>query len=137
MSNKTALTMYVLDGNALGLTAHEAFFRRKPVDSSQPDSIVVTIGYSLTDSVYDLVRRTSDFRPPLPEPQTPPSGADAFLDFIGTALKPWVKREVFPGVEFRRDALYGHSFGGLFVVYALTKEPGLFDTYFPASPALD
>jgi len=107
------------------------------VDSSQPDSIVVTIGYSLTDSVYDLVRRTSDFRPPLPEPQTPPSGADAFLDFIGTALKPWVKREVFPGVEFRRDALYGHSFGGLFVVYALTKEPGLFDTYFPASPALD
>ena len=87
--------------------------------------------------MYDLVRRTSDFRPPLPEPQTPLSGADAFLDFIGTALNPWVKREVFPGVEFRGDALYGHSFGGLFVVYALTKEPGLFDTYFSASPALD
>ena len=137
ITNKTALTMYVLDGNALGLTAHEAFFRRKPVDSSQPDSIVVSIGYPLSDSVYDLARRASDFRPPLPTPQTPPSGADAFLEFIDGALRPWVRRDVFPGVEFNRDALYGHSFGGLFVVYALTKDPGLFDTYLSGSPALD
>ena len=94
LTNKTALTMYVLDGNALGLTAHEAFFRRKPVDSSQPDSIVVSIGYPLSDSVYDLARRASDFRPPLPTPQTPPSGADAFLEFIDGALRPWVRHDV-------------------------------------------
>lgn len=38
---------------------------------------------------------------------------------------------------FDRDALYGHSFGGLFVLYALTVRPDLFDTFLSASPALN
>ena len=135
--NKSALAMYVIDGNALGMTGSEGVKRRKPVDSAQPDTVVVSIGYPLSDSVYDLARRAVDFRPPLPEPQTPPSGADAFLDFIDGALRPWVRKTVFPHAHFKRDALYGHSFGGLFVVYALLADPNMFDTYLSASPALD
>ncbi|GAB1316776.1 Alpha/Beta hydrolase protein [Madurella fahalii] len=136
-ANKSALTMYVIDGNALGMTASEGFKRRKPVDPPQPDSVVVSIGYPLTDSVYDFTRRSIDFRPPLPEPQDPPSGADDFIDFLDGVLRPWVRSTVFPNVAFTRDALYGHSFGGLFVIYALITHPELFDTFISASAAIN
>jgi pimeloyl-ACP methyl ester carboxylesterase len=47
-----------------------------------------------------------------------------------------VRESVFPNADFDRDALYGHSFGGLFVLYALVARPSLFDTWLCASPAL-
>ncbi|KAK0716505.1 Alpha/Beta hydrolase protein [Apiosordaria backusii] len=128
---------YVTDGNAYGLTAAENFKRRKPVDSAQPDSVVVTIGYPLSNNVYDLSRRFVDLRPPLPGPEgDPPSGADDFIAFINGILRPWMQNTVFPSVTFTRDALYGHSFGGVFVVYALIAYPGMFDTYLAATPTM-
>ncbi|KAM7201194.1 Alpha/Beta hydrolase fold [Naviculisporaceae sp. PSN 640] len=144
LTSAETLTLYVTDGNALALTAAENVKRRKPVDSIQPDTVVVSIGYPFTDRVYDLSRRGYDFRPPYPtdllgpEPEgTAPSGADEFIEFINGTLRPWVRSQVFPGsVNFTRDCLYGHSFGGLFVVYALAKDPGLFDTFVSASPGL-
>lgn len=66
-----------------------------------------------------------------------PSNADGLIAFIDTALRPWVQKEVFSQATFDRDALYGHSFAGLFVLYALTARPELFDTFLSASPALD
>ncbi|KAK4442175.1 Alpha/Beta hydrolase protein [Podospora aff. communis PSN243] len=136
-SNKTALTLYVLDGNAYGTTAAEAFKRRPPPAAPNPDGLVVSIGYPLTDAVYATTQRSIDFSPPLlPPPQTPPSGADDFLDFITTTLRRWVRKRQFPFVTFKRDALYGHSFGGLFVTYALISQPAEFDTYLIASPSL-
>ncbi|KAK0708486.1 Alpha/Beta hydrolase protein [Lasiosphaeris hirsuta] len=137
ITDKTALTLYVLDGNALGQTASEAVKRRVPVDATTPDTVVVSIGYPLTDAVYNLTQRAIDFRPPGSAADAPPSGADAFLAFIDGALRPWVRGTAFPGVAFARDALYGHSLGGLSVVYALVKEPELFDTFLVASPGLD
>ncbi|KAF1845976.1 siderophore esteras-like protein IroE-like protein [Cucurbitaria berberidis CBS 394.84] len=139
----TVETMYVLDGNALGLTATEAFRRRRPVEFNQPDSIVVSIGYpeTIPDSPYST-HRSYDFQPPVcstcpPAPQPGvPSNADNFIHFIDTVLRPWVKKSAFPNAAFDRDALYGHSFGGLFVLYALVARPELFDTYLCASPAL-
>ncbi|KAK4171350.1 Alpha/Beta hydrolase protein [Triangularia setosa] len=74
VTNKTALPMYVFDGNALTGTASEAFKRRKPV---------------------------------------------------------------FPNVKFTRDALYGHSFADLFLLYSLIDNTNNFDTYLSASPALN
>jgi len=138
VSNKTALTMYVLDGNALGTTAAEAVKRRAPLEVTQPDSVVVSIGYPLTDNVYALTQRGIDFRPPIPSPAptTPRAGADDFLAFITGTVRPWVRDSVFPSVKFTRDALYGHSFGGLFVVYALLQKPLGFDTFLAASPSL-
>ena len=134
---------YVLDGNALGLTATEAWRRRRPVEFNQPDSIVVSIGYpeTIPDSPYST-QRSYDFQPPVCANCTPPafpgvpSNADNFIQFIDTALRPWVRDTVFPNAAFDRDALYGHSFGGLFVLYALTVRPRLFDTFLCASPAL-
>lgn len=73
-----------------------------------------------------------------PAPTQPgvPSNADGLISFIDTALRPWVQQEVFQAATFNRDALYGHSFAGLFVLYALTARPDLFDTFLSASPAL-
>ena len=135
ITNHTAHTVYVLDGNAFATTASEFLKRRKPVDPSQPDALVVGIGYPLTDHVYALTQRAIDFGAPIPgEPV--PFGADAFLDFIDSHLRPWVRRSLFPGVNFSRDAIYGHSSGGLFVTWALANRPGAFDTWIAASPSL-
>ncbi|KAF1945364.1 hypothetical protein EJ02DRAFT_396667 [Clathrospora elynae] len=141
--SSTVETMYVLDGNALGLTAAEAFRRRRPVEFNMPDSIIVSIGYpeTLADSPWSA-SRSYDYQPPvcdnctLPAVPGVPSNADNFIEFIDTALRPWVQDTAFPNAKFDRDALYGHSFGGLFVLYALTVRPDLFDTFLSASPAL-
>ena len=125
------------------MTATEAFRRRRPVEFNMPDCIVVSIGYpeTIEDSPYST-QRSYDFQPPVcetcPLPTVPgvPSNADNFIDFIDTALRPWVRDTAFPKADFDRDALYGHSFGGLFVLYALTVRPDLFDTFLSASPAL-
>lgn len=121
----------------MGMTAAEGFKRRKPVSFGQPDSIVVSIGYPLTNHVYDMVNRFIDYKPPSPNNQGSPSGADPFLDFIDDALRPWLRDTAFPNVQFTRDALFGHSFGGLLVTYALLSRPEMFDTYLISSPALE
>lgn len=121
------------------MSATEGWRRRDAVELNQPDSIVVSIGYPVTDSVYGP-QRGIDFQPVTPGEDPPPvpgvrEGADDFIGFIEGALRPFVRSE-FPHVTFGREALYGHSFGGLFVVYALLRRPDLVDTFLSASPAL-
>ncbi|KAF2031117.1 siderophore esteras-like protein IroE-like protein [Setomelanomma holmii] len=141
--DSTVETLYVLDGNALAQTATEAFRKRRPVDFNQPDTVVVSIGYPdlQPDSAYSD-GRYYDYQPPVcstcpPQQDAPgvPSGAEAFITFIDTVLRPWV-HSYFPNVEFHRDGLYGHSFGGLFSLYALLVRPDLFDIFLSASPYL-
>ncbi|KAF2274952.1 siderophore esteras-like protein IroE-like protein [Westerdykella ornata] len=137
-------TLYVLDGNALAGTATEALRKRRPVDSTQPDTIVVTIGYPslLPDSPYSQ-GRYYDYQIPVcancTTPTLPgvPSNAENFLIFLDGVLRPWITSHVFgDGVTWGRDALFGHSFAGLFAVWALIVRPELFDVYLSASPYL-
>ncbi|KAF2645785.1 hypothetical protein P280DRAFT_545702 [Massarina eburnea CBS 473.64] len=138
-------TLYVLDGNANGHSAIEAVRRRKPVEFNQPDTIVVSLGYptQIPDGPYST-GRYYDYQPPVCANCTPPtepgpgipSNADNFIIFIDTVLRPWVQKTLFPNTKFSRDALHGHSFGGLFVLYAMISRPDLFDTFLSASPAL-
>lgn len=126
------------------MSATEAVRRRRPVEFNMPDTIVVSVGYSnglIADSPYST-GRSYDYQPPVCKTCTPasapgvPSNADNFITFLDTVLKPWVRHTLFPNTVFSRDALYGHSFGGLFVLYALLVRPDLFDTFLTASPAL-
>ena len=144
--DSTVNTLYVLDGNALAQTATEAFRKRRPVDSTQPDWIVVSIGYPdlIPDSPYST-GRYQDYQmpicancsaPPLPGPLFPSNG-DNFITFLDDVLRPWIRDTRFPSVDFNRDGLYGHSFAGLFVIYSLLVRPDLFDTFISSSPALD
>ncbi|KAM7186209.1 Alpha/Beta hydrolase fold [Naviculisporaceae sp. PSN 640] len=135
-----ALTVYIPDGNAFSLTASEFLRRRKPVEPTQPDVLVVSIGYPLSNSVYDFPQRAIDFGAPIPPDPLVEGGAENFLEFITGSLRPWVRETIFSERRFTRDALYGHSSGGLFVTWAMANSLGDsekgFDTYIAASPSL-
>lgn len=122
-------TIYVLDGNAMFLTTAEAVraYARRRDPERDLRAIVVGIGYP--DGVDVGTARAFDLTPDVHEPRSrnPSGGADAFLDFIVDELQPRIVRE-FHGNP-RRQALMGHSFGGLFTIGALTRRPEAFDTY--------
>lgn len=121
--------IYVLDGNAMFLTAVEsarAYSRRLDAD---PGIAALVVGIGYPEGVDIPAARTFDLTPAVDEPRSrhPSGGADAFLDFIENELKPRIARE-FP-VDPQRQALMGHSLGGLFTLGVLTRRPQAFQTY--------
>lgn len=60
-------------------------------------------------------------------------GAAAFLEFVAAELIPWTESR-FRTTPHR--LLWGHSFGGVFVFYALTERPELFDVFISAGASL-
>ena len=102
---------------------------------------IVTIGYD-TDQRFEVTARAYDYTPAL-VPGTPEhdpldatrrsGGADGFLAFIQTTLLPAVERQI--PVDRRRLGLWGHSYGGLFVLHAL-QHTDTFHCHIAASPSL-
>lgn len=128
--------IYVLDGNAMFLTTVEtvrAYARRRD-DRSQLRALVVGIGYPPGADIAEA--RTFDLTPALDESRSrrPTGGADAFLDFLETDLKPAIARD-YP-VDAGRQALMGHSLAGLFVIDVLTRRPDMFQSYVAMSSSL-
>ncbi|MFD2183336.1 alpha/beta hydrolase [Rhodoplanes azumiensis] len=136
----------ITDANAAFATVAEAVSlrsRRTEVTGVVP-AAVVGLGYPI-DEPLDLVRRTFDYTPaprgPLTMPPRPDGsgwppvgGADRFLDFIEADVLPAIGRDV--PLDPTRRTLFGHSFGGLFTLYALFTRPGLFRTCVAASPSI-
>ncbi len=60
--------------------------------------------------------------------------ADNFLAFFEQELHPQIVSRF--NVAPERAALFGHSYGGLFTLYAFTSGTRLFDKYCAASPGL-
>ncbi|CBF80134.1 hypothetical protein AN7801.2 [Aspergillus nidulans FGSC A4] len=145
-SGKSANAVYLVDGNALFLTATETLRRRESHRPSETGTVVIAIGYPITDSVFSP-RRSYDLTPPCdhyippegpdgsPKPEAH-GGADEFLTFIAEIVRPFVELKVFPRVSFGRTALFGHSYGGLFALHALFTKPSSFDVYLAASPSI-
>lgn len=135
--------LYVLDGDLLfALTAQlmrNRFARGPGVPAS--GAVVVGLGYASRsgEQVLDLEARTYDYTPPAPGPASDArgrreGGADAFLDFLDTSVRPLVAGAV--RVDGARQTLFGHSYGGLCVLHALFTRPGSFQNYVAASPSL-
>lgn len=136
--------LYLLDGNAVIGTAVDALRVQSsyPLGTGISPGVLVAIGYP-TDDAYDSVRRSWDMGPP-PGRTYPPhhpggpdvrtGGADEFLVFIEDELKPEIARRV--AVDAARQAIFGHSFGGLFVLHALFHMPDAFSTWIAISPAI-
>lgn len=136
---------YVLDANAVFGTVTEAV----RLQSARPDAtgvtpaVVVGIGYP-NELPLDPVRRTFDYTPmvdpaalaPRPDGSNwpPTGGADAFLDFIEDELKPAIAG--MAPIDPHRQVLFGHSFGGLFTLYALFRRPQSFQTFVAGSPSI-
>ncbi|KIW07677.1 uncharacterized protein PV09_01617 [Verruconis gallopava] len=130
--------IYIMDGNALFLTATEAAWRRASGPHYSGGGLVVAIGYDLPQEKLYSPSRGYDLTPPDGTEKDvfgPVGGADEMLDFMTNTVFPSVL-ERFPDVTFGRRALFGHSYGGLFALHALFKRPRLFDCYIASSPSL-
>jgi uncharacterized protein len=98
-----------------------------------PRMILVGVGYP--DSSSKSRRRRFDLTP-TPERGTPTDPSGGAAEFLET-----FRRDFIPLIETtyrtRQDrALLGHSFGGLFAVYALFNAPELFHRYGILSPSM-
>lgn len=137
--------LYVLDGNAAFATVADAVRLRAQTGRQRLDAaVVVGIGYPI-DGVLDEHARWYDLTPTTAElpaayarlpdgSPTPTGGGDALLDFIEQTVRPAVAQR--HTVNAQRQALLGHSLGGLLVMHALTTRPDAYQWYVAGSPAL-
>ncbi|WP_313025284.1 alpha/beta hydrolase [Pseudomonas lopnurensis] len=131
--------LYLLDGNAALAALQEDWLAE--MDERGPP-LLVMIGYA-TDLRFDVDARVYDYTPaPQPgqplleddERRRPAGGAAQFLELIETRIKPQV--EARQPVDRRRQGLWGHSYGGAFVLDTLFTRPQAFQSYIAASPSL-
>lgn len=72
--------------------------------------------------------------PNIPADPSASGGLDAFLDTIERDILPMVAR-IAP-VDMASSAFFGHSLGGLAILYSLFTRPTLFKSYIAASPSI-
>lgn len=129
--------MYVLDPSTAFATLVDAV---RAEEQMFGPVVVVGVGYT---SDADEENRTLDLTPPT-DPANLPAGMpggwgatggnDAFLSFLVDELKPVIAKAV--AVDPSRQALFGHSLGGLFVLHTLFTRSDAFDTYIAGSPSI-
>ncbi len=134
--------LYLLDGNVtypLATLLLENMAERSAAHGITP-GIIVGVGYPVNTEI-DSVGRTEDYTPPAPDltatgdpSGNPQGGADRFLDFLEKELKPRLAKDF--KIDANRQALFGHSYGGLFTLHTLFTRPGSFQRYFAASPSI-
>ncbi|RRW40390.1 alpha/beta hydrolase [Pseudomonas luteola] len=130
--------LFMLDGNAVlgSLNAHLL----ETLNAGAAPALVI-VGYDSPLRIerrartYDYTTRYSADEIQL-DPLTglPSGGAEEFLDWLAKDLKPELAKRL--PLDSRRQALWGHSYGGLLVLHALLTRPGEFDTYYTVSPSL-
>lgn len=132
--------LYILDGNATfpsaaniaqSIGAGSAKLGLDPL-------MIVAVGYP-QQKTFDVQKRAYDYTPkPSAEFQAQGKykygGADKFINFLNDELKPEIAKQ-FP-VNSQQQSLYGHSFGGLLVLYHFFQKPDAFQRYFAASPSI-
>ncbi|GHC15012.1 hypothetical protein GCM10010082_01760 [Kushneria pakistanensis] len=131
--------IYLLDGNAALATLDEQHL--KAMDNATPP-VLVALGYD-TDARFDVEARQWDYTPKRPDqapivndrhPERRGGGADDFIKLLNDTIMAEAERDLPINTSAR--ALWGHSFGGLFVLHALFTRPALFDHWYAASPTL-
>lgn len=150
LSNNSVKTpsklLYILDGNAaiddLDTETLRALSKSTPKKSAPA---LVFIGYQ-TPYRFDVDARAYDYTPPLLANTIDNSafteegkerlngGAEHFYGLIEKEIKPWVYEQL--GEKPKQEAIWGHSYGGLFVLYNLFKHPEAYQQYFSADPSL-
>ncbi|WDZ94730.1 alpha/beta hydrolase-fold protein [Herbaspirillum sp. WKF16] len=127
-----------LDGNAALASIDER--QLQALDAGNPP-VIVAIGYD-TELRFDVQARAYDYTPPIPAGQADEEagrgrkggGAELFLDLIEQRILPRVR--ALASLDHGRLALWGHSYGGLFVLHTLFSRTRLFSAYIAASPSL-
>jgi len=117
--------IYLLDGQS-NLEYSQTVAEFLSDAGSIPEVIIV--------GIQSGANRGRDYLPKNEKVKQAGGEANQFLNFI--------ERELIPFIEGKYRAaplrmLSGHSFGGLFVTYAMIEKPHLFSAYFAQSPFLD
>lgn len=130
---------YFLDGNAV-----QQDLKPEVLQQQLAENPVALALISHAEPVrFDVVTRSYDYTPPYPgeavsvdqlSPDRPNGGADLFLQFIRDEVQPWVATQA--SINPQRQSFWGHSYGGLLVLYALYTQPDLFHTYISVDPSL-
>lgn len=132
--------LYILDGNA---TFPSAANIAQSIGAGSTKLgldplMIVAVGYP-QQKTFDVQKRAYDYTPK-PSAQFQAQGkykyggADQFIAFLNRELKPTIAKQ-FP-INSQQQSFYGHSFGGLFVLYHFFQKPDAFQRYFAASPSL-
>lgn len=134
--------LYVLDGDLLfplvSMAAQNMVMRA--AENRAAPLLIVGVGYSRR-SLLDTAARAEDYTPPSADygntgdrRHTRFGGAEKFHAFLTGALRADIGRRF--RIDPDRQAIFGHSYGGLFGVYALLNHPGSFRHYLIASPSI-
>jgi len=137
--------LYMLDGNAALDELDSAGLKRL---SERSAPVLVFIGYQVPYR-FDVDARAYDYTPPRISEgaikEVPAAfkeagkerlngGAESFYQLIETQIKPWVLKQLPQPPT--HEALWGHSYGGLFVLYTLFEHPEAYQHYDSADPSL-
>jgi predicted alpha/beta superfamily hydrolase len=130
-TSKTYPVIYLMDSQ-WDFSLVTAIYGDQYYDGFMPAAIIVGITWGGENPNYDK-RRAFDLTPTNNGQPSQFGNAEKFLSFI--------KKEAIPFVESKyrtkknERTLVGHSFGGLFTLYALFTESELFNRYVAGSPA--
>jgi predicted alpha/beta superfamily hydrolase len=123
-------TLYVLDGDGnTQIVVDIVTFMRQV--GFIPPVIVVSVPNVIDE--HGVNSRDHDLTPTVVADQQRSGGAADFLSFLKTELVPYVDQH-YPTNHVH--LIHGHSYGGLFLMYALLHEPELFDGYLILDPAM-
>ncbi len=122
-SEKNYPVLYLLDGethfiHGCGAASYMASM------NVIPEMIVVAI---------ENIDRNRDLSPVHADNIPTSGGAEKYLAYIADELMPYMN-EHYRTSSY--DVIFGHSFGGVFITYALIERPDLFDGYISISPYL-
>lgn len=130
-TNKLYPVVYLMDSQ-WDFPLLKSLYGQQYYDGFIPSMIIVGVTWGGTKPNPDSLR-ARDYTPTHMNAVPQSGGADKFLSFM--------KEELFPFIErnYRADkndrTLMGCSYGGLFTMYALFAQPGMFQRYVAASPA--
>jgi len=122
--------LYILDAYPRPSTYGISFFdKAKSLEALTAEGIppMIIVGIKNKNRVRDMLPVPSDLF------AGSGSGADDFLMFLNNELIPFIDK-LYRTSDMR--ILYGRSDSGLFVLYALSKNPLIFDAYISSSPTI-
>jgi predicted alpha/beta superfamily hydrolase len=127
--------IFLLDGDSY-FTETRARARAQYTDGLMKEAIIVGIGYGAGEDM-----RNRDYTPTTLAGVTTASGAAsggafAFLAFLSDELLPWMEGNYRISSERGLRGIMGHSYGGLFALYAVFHKSDDFGLFIASSPSL-
>jgi len=124
-SNEKYDVLYVLDGGNWNIKIIAPMQRFIHDNGHMPPTLIV--------SVMGIDRNIELTPTHLSSWGAPTGGADKFLGYIKDELIPYINQHYPSNGD---NSIWGHSLGGMFVVYAMLKAPDAFKSYIAVDPSL-